>query len=706
MFSKIVAVLSLTLVIANGPASAQGVAVVHNGHQLLTQIPESCASAKQLGKGKLWLVDPLSQNRSPGPACQAIKSCKTDLANQMRSLFVFLRGNPDVVVELRSVAPDVFASSTSSPPTRLLGDLEGHARRLDDSSFASTPCDILWSDFGRSGGVNLVGGGKENSYFYDQYPFDGLMEAGQRLFSKAKSDFDTDESEYRTLIGFNDRYPGIERFERAYQAYTQVVQSDDIAGILRERKVFLGELNDAKARKQLLDEQASELSRLTTSLSDMAATCDREGLSEFSSQDILAMISALRADQKKYTAEKPAQRGDISSQLKIMATRYHDLEGAVRAARSEKAGIEEFRLMLVQRETVARHISDVASRDDMKGALDRQSLQSAGDIAERLHQFSSLDLKVIRERQSDFSDTLQQLTAVEQRFVAAQTRYNEAKDRDKQRRAVLDKVGPLLAQFPSTVSGRLSDEAGSLLANLRDKRDALLRLDNTRLLERPDYAADLAAVEYAITQLSSMRTEINEVDRLATDLTALKSKIDARGRELLDAATSSTLDEIDKSVSFLVNAKFPLAPVGHERLTQTRSRLTQFSSAVDAIMGMAEEKAKKEQEERARTAPMPEDVLAAAPKACRVAEQTYREFPAFLKGLPDIDSLSDREACFAYHEILTKLNILERNGLNCALSNYEPFQSRTNIYENEVSGGRGSLILPMALRQCQRFVFE
>jgi hypothetical protein len=553
-------------------------AVARSDRRRLSQIPESCEAAKQLGKGQMSLVDPLSQKRSPGPACQALRSCKTDLTNQIRDVFVFLRENPDVVAELRSTSPDLLRAQSPSAPARLLQDLEGAARRLD--SFSSEHCDYLWLQMA-SNWINLEGKGNAASY-----PFEGLMEGGQRLFSKVKSEFNAADAEYRALLDFNDRYPGVERFERAYQSYAQAVQSDDIAGTLRERSVFLREMDGAKARKQLLDEQAAELSRLTTSQSDMAAACNREELSRFSNQDILATLSALKADSEKYTGMKPAERGDISSQLKVLTVRYRDLENAVRAARAEKTRIEEFRLMLVQRETFTRRLVDAASRDDMKGALDPQSLRAANEIAERLHQFSSLELGVIRERQSDFGETLQQLAALERQFLAAQARYNEAKARDERRLAVLEKAEPVFSQFSGTVSGRLSGEAASQLTNLRAKRDILARLDGIRLLERPDYTADLAVAEDTITRLGPVRAEIDEVDRLAADLTALKTRIDARGRKLLDTATSSTLDEIDKSVASLAGAKIPLVPEAREKLPQVRSRLERLASIVDAVMDM------------------------------------------------------------------------------------------------------------------------
>jgi hypothetical protein len=553
-------------------------AVARSDRRRLSQIPESCEAAKQLGKGQMSLVDPLSQKRSPGPACQALRSCKTDLTNQIRDVFVFLRENPDVVAELRSTSPDLLRAQSPSAPARLLQDLEGAARRLD--SFSSEHCDYLWLQMA-SNWINLEGKGNAASY-----PFEGLMEGGQRLFSKVKSEFNAADAEYRALLDFNDRYPGVERFERAYQSYAQVVQSDDIAGILRERSVFLREMDGAKARKQLLDEQAAELSRLTTSLLDMAAACNREELSRFSNQDILATLSAVKADSEKYSGMKPAERGDISSQLKVLTVRYRDFENAVRAARAEKARIEEFRLMLVQRETSTRRLIDAASRDEIKGALDPQSLRAANEMAERLHQFSSLELGVIRERQSDIGETLQQIAALERQFQAAQARYNEAKARDERRRAVLENAEPVISQFSGGVSGRLSAEAVSQLTNLRAKRDALARLDGIRLLERPDYTADLAAAEDTITRLSPVRAEIDEVGRLAADLTALKTRIDARGRKLLDTATSSTLDEIDKSAASLAGAKIPLAPEARDKLPQVRSRLERLASIVDAVMDM------------------------------------------------------------------------------------------------------------------------
>ncbi|RAI38986.1 hypothetical protein CH341_26785 [Rhodoplanes roseus] len=540
----------------------------------LGRIPESCEVARRLGQGQLALVDPLSNRRSPGPACQAILSCKTDLARQTRDVFLFLRDNPDVTLALRSAAPGLFQNGSFT--SQFVRDLEGAARRLD-SITPSAPCTYVWGQIDMHwidlGGKNAVA-----------HSFQDLMEGGQALFSKVRSELDAAEAEYRALLGFNDRYAGVEKFERAYQSYAEAVQVDDIVATLRQRSGFLAELEIARGRKQMLSEQSAKLSGLTTSLSDMSQACGRESLAHFSNQDLSAMVSALQAESKKLADASPAQRGDLSSQMEILAARHRDLESAVRAARSEKARIEDVRMMLSKRESLARQLADSASHEDLTGGLDPQLARSANDLAEQLRQFRSLDLGTIRKRQGDLIPTLEQLVALEKRFLSARSRYDEAKALDERRRAALSTADLMLDQLSKNASSRLSTEAGSQLANLRARRALLVQLDSTKLLERPDYGADLAAVEDVLARLDRTRDEIDDINRLAADLKALKVKIDGRGRKSLDAATASDLAEIEKSTASLVSAKVPLTSDARETIVQVRSRLERLASSVDAVM--------------------------------------------------------------------------------------------------------------------------
>lgn len=297
----------------------------------LTQVPASCDSAKQLGSRQLWVNDPLSRRRTPGPACQAILDCRVDLANQAAQTAAFLRDNPEVIDALRTVGGR--SSVGGSHVNGLLRDIMQGSANLNRVT-PNAPCDYVW---------RVVEGSWIDLDARQTYPrpFELFLQTSRALISEARSEFDASEAKYRALVGFNDRYPGVERFEQAYKGYADAVQADNIVATLRERKLFLHEAEFAEGRKQLLNEQSAELSRLTGFLSDVAAEYDRDDLARLSTRDIQAQLSALRAESERYAGLSPAQRGDVSSQLKEFAARRADLEDVIRAARSEKARLEK-----------------------------------------------------------------------------------------------------------------------------------------------------------------------------------------------------------------------------------------------------------------------------------------------------------------------------------------------------------------------------
>jgi hypothetical protein len=305
--------------------------IVQGDLSRLTQVPASCESAKQLGSRQLWVNDPLSRRRTPGPACQAILDCRVDLANQATQTAAFLRDKPEVIDALRTVAGR--SSEGDSQVNGFLHDTMRGSANLTRLA-PNAPCDYVWG---------VVEGSWIDLDARRTYPrpFELFLQTSRTLISEVRSEFNASEAEYCALVGFSDRYPGVERFELAYQAYADAVQADNIAAALRERKLFLREAEFARSRKQLLNEQSAELSRLTAFLSVAAAEYDRDGLARLSTRDIQAQLSALRAESERYAGLSPAQRGDVSTQLKEFAARRADLEDVIRAARSEKARLEK-----------------------------------------------------------------------------------------------------------------------------------------------------------------------------------------------------------------------------------------------------------------------------------------------------------------------------------------------------------------------------
>jgi hypothetical protein len=192
--------------------------------------------------------------------------------------------------------------------------------------------------------------------------FDVFVTAGQTLLNKLRSDFNVEEEEYRDLSAFNDQYAGVERFDRGQAEYRQAFEEDDVPRMIQVRSAILADLDQARERKQLL----------------------------------------------------------IAPQLQMFETRLRDVEDAVRVARSDNAQAEQSRLMIAQRESAARQLSNAASREELKGAFDEQFVQSANEVISRLSTLRSVELWLIPEKRGEIQGAMQQLDSLEQRVAAAQ----------------------------------------------------------------------------------------------------------------------------------------------------------------------------------------------------------------------------------------------------------------------------------------------
>jgi hypothetical protein len=214
--------------------------------------------------------------------------------------------------------------------------------------------------------------------------FDVFVTAGQTLLNKLRSDFNVEEEEYRDLSAFNDQYAGVERFDRGQAEYRQAFEEDDVPRMIQVRSAILADLDQARERKQLLTQQSLQITRYQEALSDLSGAFDREALSRFAGSQGPAMFTELRNELQRLGQEAPGKRGDIAPQLQMFETRLRDVEDAVRVARSDKAQAEQSRLMIAQRESAARQLSNAASREELKGAFDEQFVQSANEVISRL----------------------------------------------------------------------------------------------------------------------------------------------------------------------------------------------------------------------------------------------------------------------------------------------------------------------------------
>ena len=315
-----------------------------------TAIPNVCQSARDgtLTGGGARVMD-----------CPAVVSCLGTLKSQSTTAIEYLKNNPAVL--------DAF----NRPVTPMLGrTLFNRLQQM--AGEAVNPQEYCGTLFYR-----LTSSGR----WLDA--FKSFSDAGQALLAQVRSDYTPVEIESRELIAFNDRYSGVDAFERAYTAYRHAFEDDDIAGMIRERPGVLQGLEQARARKQLLTQQSVQIAQDQQTLDDIATAIDREGLTSFADQQTQTSLRELRSGLARLSQTAPGKRGDISSNLEIFATRIQGIDTAIRSARSTKAQAEQTRLMLVEREVAAKRVLDAASSEELKGAFDDEFRNSINELINR-----------------------------------------------------------------------------------------------------------------------------------------------------------------------------------------------------------------------------------------------------------------------------------------------------------------------------------
>ena len=279
------------------------------------------------------------------------------------------------------------------------------------------------------------------------FTFEEFSTVGQALVQKLRADYAADESEYQHLLAFNDRYTGLERFERAHASYRRAFQNDDVAGMLSERKAVLQGLEQARARKELLTKQSADLTQYDEALADSVIAIDREGLTSFVSQQAQTDIGELRRELANLRQTAPGNRGDISPKLELFRTRMGNIQIAIRAGRSMKAQAEQTRRILAENEGAARRVLDAANGEELKGAFDDEFSNSANELIDRFGALESSDLRVIATQQEDIEAARRKLAVLQNQILGAEAKYDRAKKLDVRRQVVLRKTAEALSEL-------------------------------------------------------------------------------------------------------------------------------------------------------------------------------------------------------------------------------------------------------------------
>ena len=273
----------------------------------LIQVPSSCQTARQLGAAQLTIPDPYTRRPLPGPACRAVIECRRILTSQISAALDYLKKYPAVMEALSAQHLNSETSADTQRRQKLFLELSGFMTYWGAQPIGSD-CIREWNGVSETYGLPMR---------YGNFPivrrgFDIFVEAGQGLLSSLKSKYEAERVEYSQLIEFVDRYPGIERLERAQGSYDATFQDEDVPGLLASRPDLETELQTARTRKALLVDQSDQLTKYGQTLSDLIADVSRESLIKFVASSTMATIEQIKTDLKSLGEHKPAQRGDVS----------------------------------------------------------------------------------------------------------------------------------------------------------------------------------------------------------------------------------------------------------------------------------------------------------------------------------------------------------------------------------------------------------
>ena len=226
--------------------------------------------------------------------------------------------------------------------------------------------------------------------------FEALARVGQALLTKVRSEYNTDTEIFKNLISFNDRYPGVEAFERAYAVYRQAAENDDVAEMIRERSTFLGELAVAEDRKKLLTQQSAQIGNYRQRLSDIAASVQHDDLVAFVDPQTQDAIDKLHTELEQLSQIAPAKRGDIAANLETLETRIDNIDTEIKSAKTAKREAEDTKHTLVENEGAATRILQSATSPDLRSAFDDQFAKSVNELIDRIRDLETISLSAIR----------------------------------------------------------------------------------------------------------------------------------------------------------------------------------------------------------------------------------------------------------------------------------------------------------------------
>jgi uncharacterized protein len=406
---------------------------------------------------------------------------------------------------------------------------------------------------------------------------------------KVRSDYKKDGENYHNLTTYNDRYNGIDSFAAAFADYSRAASDDNIAEMIRRRPAFLKETDVATARKELLTQQSAQIGTYQKTLVDIEASVQHDGLTKLLETDAANNIAELRTNLERLAQTAPAKRGNIAADLDATGKRIRDIDVVVTSARAAKGQIDEIRRKLTEQEAAAKQMLEAATSEQLQPAFNDQFTASIQTLIGRLDTLALLDQQSLREKREDITDALRNVNQFQETLSAARAKYELAQRSDEKRRSEMQKLSAALKDFSRSENHDKLSQKGLLITDqIQAELHDLSQLDGKPLLVRRDYGEVLTAADQTLGEADTLRTEIVDILQLTTDLKSINDRIGKRGQQLLDASTSSRLQDLSVSVRELGAAKIPLSDDERQKLAGARPNLRQLQSTIDDAMDREE----------------------------------------------------------------------------------------------------------------------
>jgi hypothetical protein len=307
-------------------------------------------------------------------------------------------------------------------------------------------------------------------------------------------------------------------------------------------------------------------------------------------ESIMSLLDRTKNNLQRLSTTQPTTRGDVSQDLKVIASKLAEIDSSVRQAKSQKQEAEQTQLTLTNYQSIARQALEMASRDELKAEFNEQFVGSTNLLLKHLQDLASFDVWTLREKKQEVQVVSREMADMQERLTAVQERLNQVRALDEKAASVLSKSALLVTELSApAMQQQLSSDAKAAIVKTISQNKEIMRLQGFPLMQRLSHIEAIETAEQSLAYLQRLEDESVEIARLSADLKALDIKIDARGRHLLDKAIGSRITRFGNMTQSFSRMKLPLAAGENAQLAAARSDVQTLLSTIDGILERASE---------------------------------------------------------------------------------------------------------------------